>query len=397
MNKLPAPKRRKGDAGEVLINEDSPDGGALVVANASAVEARPRGSSLPSPTLQLTGHSGSVYAVQYSPNGATLCSASFDKTCLLWQHRPMEFMDDDDDHGYPVLVPDVSLTATTPNTVATYDNFGVLKGHKNAVLDCAWCDNQTIVTASADHTVGLWDAATGQRWRKWTGHTGIVNAVTVVDAQLVASASDDRQVLVWDRRTKYPLARLAASDYPVLAVAAQQVGTTQLFTAGIDPQIRIWDLRQLSASMASAENPFQGHSDTVTSLAVHPEGTHLLSNSMDQTLRQWDIRPFVQSSSSWNGTHPYGPQDPRLVRTYAGHAHNAEKGLLKCAWSANGQLVSGGSSDARVHIWDVLSGQELYDLPGHKGCVHAVTFHPTETVVIASGSSDRQIFVGELS
>ena len=59
-------------------------------------------------------------------------------------------------------------------------------------------------------------------------------------------------------------------------------------------------------------------------------------------------------------------------------------------------MVSAGSADKMVHVWDEFSGEELYLLPGHKGCVNAVTFHPVENVVVSAGS-DKQIFVGELS
>src|SRR3569832_2364911 len=108
-----------------------------------------RSSSLPSPTLQLSGHTGSVYALSYSPSGDTLCSASFDTTCLLWNHRD-----------------------------PAYANFNVLQHHKNAVLDCQWLEEELLVTCSADKTILVWDTNTGQRTRKWTEHTGIVNAVS---------------------------------------------------------------------------------------------------------------------------------------------------------------------------------------------------------------------------
>ncbi len=57
---------------------------------------------------------------------------------------------------------------------------------------------------------------------------------------------------------------------------------------------------------------------------------------------------------------------------------------------------TGGSADKVVHIWDELSAEELYYLPGHKGCINSVVFHPSENCV-ASGSSDKAIYVGELS
>lgn len=327
--------------------------------------------------MKLTGHAGSIYALQYSPSsGSILCSASFDMTCLLWRHGFADG-DDDADFGFDEL-----QQPTNSIHQATYDNFGVLRGHKNAVLDCAWCDSECIVTCSADKTLMLWDIVTGNRLRKWAEHEGIVNAVTTVSEHQVASASDDGTVLLWDRRQKRPTARYT-TEYPILALAAAtdatDASTYSLFSSGIDPKIYCWDIRHTSHPVYG----MSGHSDTVTSLAIHPETTHILSNSMDQSLRSWDIRPF-------GGTK-------RHAKTFTGHGHSAEKGLLKCAWSADGSMVTGGSSDGRVHIWDEVSMQELYDLPGHKGCVHAVTFHPTETTVIASGSSDKQIFVGELS
>jgi Prp8 binding protein len=363
----PLSKRMRGD-----------EEGAMVVAQRHEKQQKlTRSSSLPSPTLKLTGHTGSVYSLQYSPkSGAVLCSTSFDMTCLLWRHGPSDG-DDSNDHYYPNGYDEGELQQTK----ATYENFCVLRGHKNAVLDCAWCDQDCIATCSADKTVMLWDATTGNRLRKWAEHTGIVNSVTNVSEHQVASASDDCTVLLWDRRQKRPTS-CYTTEYPILAVAAAEDSSESahsLFTSGIDPKIYCWDTRRTATPVYG----MTGHTDTVTSLAVHPETTHILSNSMDQTIRSWDIRPF-------GGTK-------RHAKTFVGHRHSVEKGLLKCDWSADGSMVTGGSSDGRVHIWDEVSTQELYDLPGHAGCVHAVTFHPVEVTVVASGSSDKQIYVGELS
>ena len=155
--------------------------------------------------------------------------------------------------------------------------------------------------------------------------------------------------------------------------------------------------------------------DTVTGLALNPAGTHLLSNSMDSLLRAWDIRPFFEGT---------GSEDERCERTFEGLRHGAEKVLLRCAWSPNGERVTCGSADRYdgsclcivpmcyvvlmhdvlvfsllccriVHIWDYNSCKELYHLPGHKGSVNEVVFHPSEPIVASCGS-DKQIFLGEL-
>lgn len=113
-----------------------------------------------------------------------------------------------------------------------------------------------------------------------------------------------------------------------------------IFTGSIDNQVTAWDIRK-----GGRVYSMRGHTDTVTYLALHPKGTHILSNSMDSTIRSWDIRPFVQGK--------------RHCKTFRGGTHNAEKGLLKCSWSPDGKMVSGGSADRMVHIWDELTTEEV--------------------------------------
>lgn len=51
--------------------------------------------------------------------------------------------------------------------------------------------------------------------------------------------------------------------------------------------------------------------------------------------------------------------------------------------------------DFRI-IFKYTESQELYYLPGHKATVNEVVFHPVEPI-IASASSDKTIFLGELA
>lgn len=53
-------------------------------------------------------------------------------------------------------------------------------------------------------------------------------------------------------------------------------------------QVKMWDLRK-----GEVVNTMQGHTDTITGMSVSPDGNFLLSNSMDNTIRVWDVRPFV--------------------------------------------------------------------------------------------------------
>ncbi len=39
-----------------------------------------------------------------------------------------------------------------------------------------------------------------------------------------------------------------------------------------------------------------GHTHTITGLALSHDGSYVISNSMDHTIRCWDIRPFVEGN-----------------------------------------------------------------------------------------------------
>lgn len=125
----------------------------------------------------------------------------------------------------------------------------------------------------------------------------------------------------------------------------------------------------------------EGHKDVITGLALAPTGTALLSNSVDRSLREWDIRAFA------------GAQ--RCTKIYTGATHGADRNLLGCSWSPSGEMVAAGSADRAVHIWDQPTAQELYYLPGHAGTVNDVKFHPREPIVASCGS-DKNIYLGEL-
>jgi Prp8 binding protein len=78
---------------------------------------------------------------------------------------------------------------------------------------------------------------------------------------------------------------------------------------------------------------------------------------MDQTIRCWDVRPFVVG-------------EQRCVKIFQGASHHYDKNLLKVCWSQDGSKISAGSSDKFTYIWDTTSRKILNKLGGHKGSVY---------------------------
>lgn len=182
-------------------------------------------------------------------------------------------------------------------------------------------------------------------------------------------------IQLWDARQKNAILN-CAHQFPLTACCLSLNGTVA-YVAGVDNVIRAYDLRN-NVELYS----LTGHADTITGLRISPDSSFLLSSAMDNLCIIWDIRPFTPSST-------------RLLRVFEGAPHGFEKNLIRPAWSADASMVACGSADRTVVIWDALSTKILYKLPGHKGCVNQVDFHPSEPI-IASCSSDRQIFLGEL-
>ncbi|OJD35851.1 u5 snrnp complex [Diplodia corticola] len=341
-NQLVKRQRSDNDLGnEVAITNSSAHNGALI-------QAVPRTSGLQAPIMELTGHSGEVFATRFDPTGQHIASGSMDRNILLWR------------------------------TYGQCENYGILSGHKGAVLDLHWSrDSRIIYSASADMMLASWDVETGQRIRRHTGHEEVINCMDVSKRgeELLLSGSDDGYIGIWDPRQKEAVDYIE-TEFPVTAVALAEAGN-ELYSGGIDNDIKVWDMRKKAVAYS-----LLGHTDTITSLQVSPDSQTLLSNSHDSTVRTWDIRPFA-------------PTD-RQLKTYDGAPTGLEKNLLKASWDPKGQKIAAGSGDRTVVVWDANTGKLLYKLPGHKGAVNDVRFSPRDEPIVVSGSSDGMLLVGEL-
>lgn len=73
-----------------------------------------------------------------------------------------------------------------------------------------------------------------------------------------------------------------------------------------------------------------------------------------------------------------------------GAQHNFEKNLIKVAWTPDGKHVGAGSADRNVYVWNYATTRIEYALPGHKGSVNSVSFHPKEPIGKKLGNFGRK-------
>src|SRR5205085_319160 len=102
-----------------------------------------------------------------------------------------------------------------------------LSGHAARVSGCAIsADGATIVSASSDHTLKVWDGRTGAERFSLSGHAYGVNGCAIsADGTTIVSASRDYTLKVWDGRTGECLATLLV-DGPLFGCACSQDGQT---------------------------------------------------------------------------------------------------------------------------------------------------------------------------
>ncbi|KAG6839388.1 hypothetical protein C0991_003093 [Blastosporella zonata] len=267
-----------------------------------------------------------------------------------------------------------------PNT-----NYGLISSLTKApILDLQWSlSSPVLYTVSADHLLSTVDLTTGQRLRKIRAHREIINTIDrtfAAGTELLATGSDDGTVKIWEGGEDAGKQAVATFELncPVTSVCWSADGAN-VYIGALDNEIHVYDIRKNEQVYS-----LKGHTDTPTSLSLSPNGSFLLSPSFSSQTLIHDVRPFSPSAN-------------RIHRALQGAPAGFENTLLRGAWSKDdgGQRVAVGGADRTVTIWEVESGKILYKLPGHKGTVTSVDFHPKEPIIL-TGSKDGTMLLGEI-
>ncbi|MET9729787.1 trypsin-like peptidase domain-containing protein [Streptomyces sp. NPDC006458] len=362
---------------------------------------------------RLSGHSGEVRAVAYSPDGGTLASGGMDHSVHLRDTSTMKIRDRLRGHKDAVnavaFSPDGRLLATgsADSTVRLWNpgtgRLGrVLKGHTGSVRTLAFSpDGGTLATGGADNTVRLWNPRTGRLGRVLKGHTEPVTTLSFSpDGDTLATGSADHTVRLWNPRTgtsrtlkdhTLPLTSVAFSpDGDTLATVddldvhlrdphSGKVRKTlyesalliafspdrKSFATAADRYVRLWD-----ADTGAPRATFTGHANEVLALAFSRDSHTLASAARDATVRLWNATAGNDRA------------------TLKGHT----SAVLSVAFSHDGSTVATSSDDKTAQLWNPATGEHRRTLRKHSDSVLAVAFHPKKPVVATAGS-DKIVYL----
>jgi WD40 repeat protein len=290
-----------GHTGPVSTVAFSPNSGLIAAGSSDkSVMIWDAGSGLLRQTL--TGQFDAVYAIVFEPNGKRIVSGGKDGVIAIRDtdtgQRMVHALRPEMTYGWDVLPSVLSLavspdgtTIVSGNADATAkiwnDNTGTLvhtlNGHSDAVTSVAYTpDGRTIVSGSADGTVRTWDALSGNPLRTLRSSSAQILAVAISpDGKRIAAAGSGDAVVIWNATNLQQVQKLSTQLSAVNALAFTR-DSRQLAVGGSDTNIQIWnaDTGQLLRSLA-------GHSASVRALAYSADGRRLASGSDDRTVGIW--------------------------------------------------------------------------------------------------------------
>jgi WD40 repeat protein len=350
----------------------SPDGSTL--AGVSGNDIKLWDAATGRELLTLTGHTGWVMGLAFSPDGQWLASTSLDGTVKIWSLMP----------GNETVTVDVPVAgfgtrvAYAPNGQMFATNGGdgsatlwnaktgeprlTLKGHGLEVLNLAFNpDGSRFATASIDGTAMIWDTVTGKKLLVLTGHEfGIRDIAFSPDGRRIATGGFDGTAKIWDADTGRLIHEITEHQGLVLGVAFSPDGT-RLATSSTDATAKIWDVKTGKLLFT-----LEGHNGGIRDVAYSPDGSLLATGSGDGTAILWDASTGSQTL------------------TLIGHG----SGIQSVAFSPDGRYFATGSEDDTAKLWDVGTGAEILTLPGNGAGVTGVAFDPSNggtRIAVASG------------
>ncbi|MEG4963175.1 MULTISPECIES: AAA-like domain-containing protein [unclassified Microcoleus] len=282
-------------------------------------------------------------------------------------------------------------------------------------------DSQTIVTATDDKSIKLWQTK-GTLQATLTGHTDkIRNVIFNPSGQLIVSASDDKTLKIWQKNGKL-IHNLKGHSGQVTSVSFSRDGNI-IASASVDGTVKLWKINGEELSTFKVERGW------ITSTSFSPDGQIIAAAGTDGTVKLWslskvkeklqkqesieartDIKLFrtLQIESDKIMSVTFSPDGAMLAAGSAGGTAiiwskdgtqlsilKHTSGLTNISFSPDSQMLLSASTDKMVRLWNI-DGTLLKTLKGNKDAVWSASFSP-DGKAIASASADGTVMLWNLN
>jgi len=362
----------------------------------------------------LIGHGNVVWSLAYSPKGDLLATASMDSTIRLWDVRTGDCCHILTGHGAMV-----SSVAFSPKgdqlasgaldlTVRLWDAESgtcrqTMTGHNDVIWTVAYSPKGDQLASGGDKTVRLCDVSTGALFFVPGGHSATITSIRYTsDGDWIVSGSADRTVRLWSADTG-ECCQVMDHGLAVFCVAYSPLGN-QIASGGNDNTVRLWD-----SATGACQHALTVHDSCVSNVAYSPDGNTVASAGGNGTIQLWDAttgtchRTLEGHERAVYGV-VYSPDGERIatggkdgtIRLWNvgnGECHQILKGhdgsVFTVAYSPQGNQLASGGDDMTVRLWDVGLGECHFILIGHSDDVGCIAYSPQGNLLVSVGGDKK--------
>jgi len=284
-----------------------------------------------------------------------------------------------------------------------------MHGHKSDIqnVQCS-SDGNTIISASYDHTIHIWDAQTGSTRATLIGHRGTIEfAVFSPDEERIVSAPADKTIRIWEPTTGATFSILRGHQDRVRSVGFSQDGLL-ILSASSDKTARVW-----SSANGQCIHTLQTPEGLVRA-TFNPDASLILTGSGGGRVALWDWKKNVQVfgvdvhsqpiycvcfnsdgklivSTSDDGTARIMALDGSTVRVFAPNNGYIRRAIFtpdnKYLWT----------SDRKLRKWDIETGKSVVIDP-RTTTITSFDFLPGQKhIVVANHDNDLRILDLEIA
>jgi ribosome assembly protein 4 len=301
----------------------------------------------------LEGHTDSILAVQYSPDGKQLASGGGDCTVRFWD---------------------------TDTETPLYDNLNAensepITSHVNWVLTVSFSPCGTMLASGAvDGVFIIWNPNTGlpltraiKAHSKWITSLAWKPLHLDEDCKFMLTTSKDGYLKLWNTKTGHCHLSVGAHDDSI--TKAIWSGENFIYTCSQDKLIKVWDEQGIPVQV------LRGHAHWINTMTINTEFM----------LRTGCFDPDTKVSFYSDPVNKTG-ENRALMHQHANKRYKTFKEKI----NASEKIVT-GSDDFTLILWDPLnSDKPVNRMTGHQGLVNHVCFSP-DTFYLASASFDKSI------
>jgi len=164
-----------------------------------------------------------------------------------------------------------------------------LKEHRGQV----WCvrikaDDSQAVTASSDGSCIVWDLSSKTRSLCLFESTMFKSLVYHPDESQLLTTGSDRKIAYWDTFDGQAIRVLEASDEGELTTLSMSASGSHYVSGGQDRLLKLWDYDEGICKYLGI-----GHSGTISSAAIAPDQTFIVSVGTEGAILIWTVPPEV--------------------------------------------------------------------------------------------------------